>query len=265
MILSESEWPDLPKWPEAFVSGKSVTPEQAKEIIFHTDTNLQGGPTNFLHGNDKQFKDRVLQEFGWTEYLKLSESWWKADTAEARASMLPQNCEYGDIWDIADAWRKEMNIICTEYVSNTYLTSAYVGGPTGWVHPDGSISVRGHNYGKWPSVGAIVQDWKLLLNEFPYLDLVCTLFNGEYCDKHTVPLCTILVRNGDVLVTEPNLLEHSKFDDSPYSSNILDDGMAHINRLMRGDYSCERGWPEPWIEEFGIKSREAMRKVMPWV
>ena len=40
MELQENEHPSLPKWPASFVTGKTVTPEQAKDIIFRTDSSL---------------------------------------------------------------------------------------------------------------------------------------------------------------------------------------------------------------------------------
>jgi hypothetical protein len=264
-ILTPTEYPGLPKWPAAFVTGKSVTAEQAKDILFRTDTSLQS-PSEFGFGNDKRFADQCTQMFGWKPLIaaenelytlnKLSEP-EKIVTLER---LLPPSSGFNNMWDVRAAWCTELGIVPTEYVCNSWLANSYIGGPHGWCSPEGNIHSDGHNYGKWPSVEAIVTDWMVLVAAFPYLDLACTLYSGEQCEDHSVPVCTIRVVEGKVTVYAPDLTMH---DRNPTMGG--DDGMSHILGIMRGDFSSEHGWPLAWVREFGVKSTTAMKKVAPWL
>ena len=46
----------LPKWSQMIVTGKNVTVEQAKDIIFRTDYFLTD-PSKYSAGNDDQFNN----------------------------------------------------------------------------------------------------------------------------------------------------------------------------------------------------------------
>ena len=85
MILTEAEYPGLPKWPGVFITGKSVTPEQAKEIIFRTDTNVQHGPSDYLSGNDRAFEARIKREFGWLPLIERQDKFWALSKVEDEA------------------------------------------------------------------------------------------------------------------------------------------------------------------------------------
>lgn len=269
-VLLQEQYPILPKWPGVFVTGKSVTPEQAKEIIFRTDTNLQRGPSEFLNGNDKRFKDKCITAFGWDPFNAAQHSWWNLHKAEdeeahkvAMLKILPANSGYEDLRDVVKAWKKELKIIDTEYVYNSFLSSAYAGGPTGWCHPSGNISVDGHNYGKWPTVEDIKKDWQTIAEAFPFLDLACTLFNKEYCEEGTSPICTIVVKSGAVQVGEPTMSLHDRNQDAP--RDVMFGLSAMLRGMQSGSFACERAWPAGWLEEFAGKSKSAMLKVAPWL
>ena len=270
--LPQNQWPGLPKWPGVFVTGKSVTPEQAKEIIFRTDTSVMR-PSDYMDGNDRQFQERCIQQFGWKPYLDLQSDCWAVLSDEAkkeeslarrdRANALLEAHGIDNVWEIGEAWKKEMGIIDTEYVYNSHLSSAYIGGPTGWCSIGGNISVDGHNYGKWPSVESIVNDWQALVAAFPYLDLQCSLFDGEACEDATSPGCTIIVKDGKVTVCEPDLSLHVANPEP--RKGIMDEMMPLLMGLQSGRYSHEQSWPEEWVKEFGVKSTAAMRKVAPFL
>lgn len=266
-VLTPDQYPGLPKWPAAFVTGKSVTPEQANDIIFRTDTSLHS-PSEYGFGNDKRFAEHCVKVFGWQPLIDAENAWYKIHTmpeAQKAAEMerlLPEKYGYDNLFSVRDAWRDELGIISTEYVCNSWLASSYIGGPHGWCSPQGNIHSDGHNYGKWPSVEAIVDEWTKLMAAFPYLHLACTLYSGEQCEEHSVPVCTILVAHGAVNVYEPTLELH---DRNPTMGNGLDDSIGRLMRVVRGDYSGEHGWPAGWVEEFGAKSTAAMKKVAPWL
>lgn len=65
-VLTVEQYPGLPKWPEAYVTGTAVTPEQAKEIIFRTDRPVTY-ISDYGFGNDRPFRERCVEAFGWLE------------------------------------------------------------------------------------------------------------------------------------------------------------------------------------------------------
>ena len=220
------KFPDLPKWPAMFVTGKSVTPTQAKDILFRTDASLQYVSEYAIGGNNRAFRNACMVNFGWEPVVCID--------------------------DISDLWKIEMGQVSTEYIRNDWLSSAYVFGPNGWCHPDGTIRFDGHNIGKWPSVEEVVLDWKTLLAAFPYLDLVCTLFDRESGEDSPVPLCTIHINSNDgVMVCAPDLNAHSS---TPTFGSTGRDFLCLRSEL---------GWPPGWVEEFGKKSLAVMKKLCP--
>ena len=265
-ILTPDQYPGLPKWPAAFVTGKSVTPQQAKDIIFRTDTSLQS-PSEYGFGNDERFAKICTALFGWDPLIKAENDWYEIHkmAPEQKAAemerLLPAKYSYDRLYDVRDAWKAKLGIVSTEYVNNSWLASAYIGGPHGWCSPQGNIHSDGHNYGKWPSVEDIVKDWAALQAAFPYLDLACTLYSGEQCQEDSVPVCTIHVKNGTVAVTEPDMAAH---DRNP-TMGVEHDSVSHIMGIMRGNYAGEHGWPASWVEEFGVKSSAVMKEVAPWL
>jgi hypothetical protein len=250
-ILTPDQYPGLPKWPMAYVTGTPVTPEQAKEINFRTDSNLRY-ISEYGFGNDHAFRERCQELFGWNIIIAAQNAVINRVDKEKPFTGLSG-------WEMSGRWTKEMNVISTEYVSNDWLGTCYIGGPHGWCHLDGTILSEGTNYGKWPSVEDVVNDWGKLSEAFPYLDLVCTLYSGEQCEDDSVPVVSIIVQNGLIVVTEPDLSLHNHRQPNVGS---IDDSLAHILALSYGNYSAERAWPEDWVVEFGELSRAAVAKVV---
>ncbi len=247
----------------AFVTGKTVTPEQAKEILFRTDSSL-AFPSEYSFGNDRRFRDRCIKLFGWDRLIAFGEKVRAASNLDgaarekALAQLLPDGVSSD--WDIGQLWANEMGYISTSYVKNDWLASAYIGGPHGWMSPAGNVHHDGHNWGKWPSVEEIVEDWKKLLEAFPYIETVTTLYSGEQCEDHSVPVCTITVGKGQVVVHTPDLTMH---DRAPEGGKAFDVGS--ILGIMSGDHSRQHGWPADWVEEYGAKSTAAMKKAAPFL
>lgn len=254
MLLEKDQWPGLPKWPMAFITGKDVTPEQAKEIIFRTDRAI-AYPSAYGMGNDDRFRARVQNLFGWTEMVELQETFHKMGESEREAFRAKYNVD--SPWDLSSRWSEGMGMISTQYVTNDWFSTAYIGGPHGWCSPEGKIHSDGHNYGKWPSVEEIVNDWKNLVAAFPYLDLVCTMYSGEQCEEHSEPVCSIVVKDGKVEVHAPDLSLHTCAP-SMGENDVMDRFMS----ILSGDYSSERGWPEPWIQEFAERSKSVVKTLI---
>lgn len=186
--------PTLPKWPQMIVSGKSVTIDQAKEIIFRTETFFtEASP--YSGGNCHDFNRKYRDSAGLNAIQVLRNS---PDGART----------WTDVdWDRQDYLRRQLGVVLTRYVNNDWASSSFVGGPHGWCHPDGTIAFL-DNVGKWPSLAEIVEDWTDIVNAFPYLDLHVTLMSGESGDPEAQPLVNIRVVDGRVTVEEPDLTVH---------------------------------------------------------
>jgi len=259
MLLSKEQWPGLPKWPMAFVTGKSVTVEQAKEIIFRTVTSLSS-PSEYGFGNDRAFRERCINVFGWRPLVALTNKWYQMTEDERKA--WADKHDLPSPWVLNQAWADKMGYVSTSYVNNSWLASAYIGGPHGWCSPQGNIHSDGHNYGKWPSVDEIVADWETLLAAFPFIDLACTMYSGEQCEEDSVPVCTIKVdASNGVQVHAPDLSMHDR--------NPTKGGADRIDTLlfslMSGKHDREHGWPAGWVEEYGVRSTAAMKEIAPFL
>lgn len=251
MLLNRDAYPNLPKWPASFITGVNVTPEQAKEIIFRTDTSVRR--PGMMSGNDARFRKRCSTKFNWDE-LDLRKNAYFRQTLEK--SLTTEEAAKSP-YEISEQWSNQMGMISTDYVYNSFLSTCYSAGPVGWCNPDGKILFENHNYGKWPSVDEIVEDWKKLVAAFPYLDLVNTLYSDDSCSEVNTPVCSIVVKNGAVEVHAPDLGLHTHVPNMKFS---LD--MSNLMAGLNGNYSYEKAWPNEWIEEFAQKSTTVMNTVL---
>lgn len=216
----------LPKWPQMKVIGEKVPVELAEEIILRTDDFF--GP--FSGGNNHKFDKAARKLFvGYEEcpdYIdEKSEIFDRKkelrDKIEAETdsekikileNMLAKEQERLDeLRDLENAYYfafDEFNLkvgrVKTEYVNNSWFSSPYIGGPHGWMHPDGTIGYA-DNVGKWPSVETIYEDWKKIGEAFPQLNLKVTLMSGESCEDNTHPLVTMEIKNGKIRFTEKHI------------------------------------------------------------
>ncbi len=243
--LDKDAWPGLPKWPEMYVTGKSVTPEQAKEILFRTDSSVSRPSSYAFGGNDHRFAETCYRSFGWTKMFDL----------DKQHGFLP-SIRAGQVW--AD----KMGMVPTEYINNSFLSTSYIGGPSGWCNPSGQIYSKGHNIGKWPDVEAVVRDWETLLAAFPFIDVQCTLFSGEQCEDHSTPVITMTINGDGVKTFHPDLSAHCIPYDSRDTRDTLENMQNIIQGLQFGNYSYERGWPNEWVSEFAERSRKAVDEVL---
>lgn len=179
----------LPKWPAMVVRGTSVTVEQAKDILRRTDLVFLRG----YWGNDDEFNRELAQILdlpkGLRSGLETSSEPWSAATYEAED-------------EAVRAWQAHWGCVETQYVVNSWIACAYIGGPHGWCHPNGTIRFD-TNIGKYPSVEAVLKDWTHLAEAFPYLDLTATLMDREYCEENPIPLVSIRVVGGTATPCDP--------------------------------------------------------------
>lgn len=242
----------LPKWPQMLVAGDSITVEQAKNIIFATDTSLT---CYFMGGNDRKFEEDFKCATGYSKFETNYEDRSKM-TDEEKEKDKEKGIELSRArWQAWEAFTQEAKFLSTEYVHNSWASCAYIYGPHGWCHPDGTISYT-DNVGKWPSVEDVANDWKKIAARWPFLNVWVTLMNAEHCEDHSAPVVTFHVSNGTVEyyegTTEP-MATVKKRDDFELGLNM---GM-----IFSGRHSREHGLPDGWIEEFTEKVRPLVDEV----
>lgn len=70
-----------------------------------------------------------------------------------------------------------------------------------WCHWDGTIQIV-KNIGPWSCTGEIQDEWAVLAQAFPFLDLRCHIYNGEV-DDNPKPILEFRVKSGQVSVHSP--------------------------------------------------------------
>jgi hypothetical protein len=82
-------------------------------------------------------------------------------------------------FNLVDARADELGIIGLEYLYNSRISTASLGGPHGWCDWNGNIITDSYNIGKWPNTEEITEEWERIAAAFPYLDLTAQLVNEE--------------------------------------------------------------------------------------
>lgn len=230
----------LPKWPQMLVTGKSVTQEQAKEIIFRTDRFFTD-PYEYSGGNAHEF-NRAYRTTAGLGRLTVNHT-----RADGSTFTLPD-------YSLTNAVHEDLGILIQEYVNNDWGSSAFVFGPHGWCHPDGTIKYF-DNVGKWPSIDAVYNEWVAIARAFPFLDLHVTLMSGESCEDDTHPVINFRVVNGDVTVENPDTTVHEDVVTDPRKDFVFE------TLLLSPDHR-ELGAPGPWYDEFAERVSVAVEKVI---
>lgn len=182
---------DLPKWAQCVINGEKITEEQALEIIRRTDTFFYG-----YGGNDHTFNARVRK------ICKLpSFDDYKSD-------------DFYNDWNIYQKAKEEFEekwqLVNTDYIKNSWISCSWIGGYHGWCHPDGTIAFC-NNIGKYATVEEVYNDLLILGKNFPFLNLTCTLMDGEEdCCKES--LVTMSLKNGKVRFLKTIPYEKLKFN-----------------------------------------------------
>ena len=225
----------LPKWPQMIVTGKTVPKEAALEVIRRTDDFFG----YFQSGNDHDFIDKARRILGMPNVHERGLGF------EESAKRFE---EMGN-------WLKNWGVIKTEYVFNSWISCSWVGGPHGWMHPDGEIGYC-NNVGKWPSCEEIYEDWKRIAEAFPLLELEITLMSGEESEADTEPVISFLVRNGNVEIVDPakrNL--HAEFWRTMPERT---DFMLNLAGILNG-YRKENAIPLEQIQKWADEYRESQK------
>lgn len=172
----------LPKWPQCIIKGKSIIKEQAMEIIRRTDDFFVTG----YGGNNEWFNKKALRLINKPDYTN--------------------DIDWDEYAEQRDEWNKKWGSIGLNYLSNSWVSTAYIHGPNGWCHPDGTIEFH-YNIGKWPSVEEVYDDLETLGKEFPFLELTLTLMNGEDCENSNEALISLSLKDGVIDVCDSSTLD----------------------------------------------------------
>lgn len=175
----------LPKWSSCEVFGNMITQKQATEIIVKTDISI---PDFKYASNEHIFCKELNKLFG----ISDNPSYNDVKDDKKRFELI------NEYYDRLQSFREKYGILDIEYIDNARITSSYVGGPHGWCNWDGNICQLNKNIGKWPSVEEVYKEWSLIAKTFPFLNLCCTLYTGEYCEDNIEPVVRYRVKDGFV-------------------------------------------------------------------
>jgi hypothetical protein len=227
----------LPKWPQLIIVGQRVSQEQAKDIVFRTDSFLVD-PCEYSGGNNRDFN-----EF----YRKKAnlESLNEIHTHNGRSWNMPH---YGKV----DHFREVLGFIPLQYVYNNWASSCFVGGPAGFCSPAGDIFFC-HNVGKYPSVEDVFNDFEAIAKAFPFLDMKAALYDGEECEDDTKFVVGFIIKNGQVSLTSTDMDLQNHTVDSDLDA-IIDARMADLSGMS------ELGLPTDWYEEFAERVKLAVEQ-----
>jgi len=204
---------NLPKWPQLVVVGEPVTVEQAAEIIIRTDGL----------------------------YFSTNDKLWHKQLCEAAGLKTPKDDSFGYIsWEDRQPLFDSVNSLHLSYLNTSQIASCYMLGPHGWIDWNGNVGCYDFNIGKWPACEDVFNDWKVIAEAFPFLELKSQLSSKESCEEGGIPLIEFHVSKGSVTCYEPTQTLVSKHSGVAYASN-----QSLINRFS--SWSAERGCT---IEQF---------------
>lgn len=181
------------KWPRLIVDGKSVTADQAEQILIRTNGW-------YLHCNDPQWEEGARKILGMVDMF-----------AEMDHSRRDEPGYISSLIDESDRAMDALGVLRLQYLDNNRIATSYFGGVHGWCNWNGRIGCADYNIGKWPSVDEITMDWKRIARAFPFLSLRCQVVSMLYDDQyHEYPITmgrvwgTWRIRGGKVLFDSDN-------------------------------------------------------------
>lgn len=250
MNLKEAFAQELPKWPQLYITGPDVSVEQAKAIMFRSETFLSS--LGSRGGNNRAWNKWAVREFGLAKVssdIDGGDHRWPTEDPVQKALL-----KLG--YAIRDKWSRE-KALRAEYVEIARASCSFIGGPHGWCSPDGKIYFD-DNVGKWPSVEDVHADLSAIATAFPFVKMVATLFDGESLDENRKPVVTFQVAEGVVGVADYERgdgaqmsLHHIQEDTSAAASQ------ARLKQMVAGlqNPGREQGLPNEWIIEFAAEVR----------
>lgn len=210
---------ELPKWPMMLLIGDAVSEQDALEVIRRTDAFF----VSDYSGNNHQRIDKIKRTVGMPLLPRVI-------TESMRSSI------WEEYYAALDEWKKYWGALDLCYLQNEWVSTAYVNGPHGWMHPDGEVFYC-DNVGKWPSPLELIVEWKTIAKAFPFLNLACVLMNLESTEENPKPLLGIKVHDGTAELVEPS-------DDlfAPFGFKTIEHLQCFAGGYMQGRdlYQCHR-------------------------
>ena len=249
---------NLPKWPHTIIRGKKVTKEQAKDIIFKTDSYFHDSSAPHSNWN-KARVERYRKKSGLyllDEYSELITEAIKTRNEDDAEYSLSDDINYPKYFDYHDKLLRELGIEKLEhnidYIRNDLADSSYIGGANGFIDCEGNINYD-RNIGKWPSVEEVYDDLVTLAEAFPYLEMYVSIYDIEKCQRDEMParlVVSFIVKDKKVIISDMDF----GLDDETTSELDIDDIK---DNLLNGGGSC--GIPTEWFDEFADKVLAAMK------
>lgn len=232
----------LPKWPMMYTTGIPMQPEQAWEIIRRTDYFFYYGGS---HSQPGQFEYDLAKLLG----MPLDRDDLYTLDQEAR------HAAYNEQRQQREAFWERWGLISLAYLPTGWVSSSYVYGPHGWVHPDGQVGYL-DNVGKWPSVAEIEEEWQTLATAFPFIEVGVTLMSGEHNEENIHPMVSLYVKEGKVRLVDPDAWDVHRDHPLPTrrGPRTVDyDPERDFEDMMQGAWDVnQRGMPLPalvrWAE-----------------
>ena len=160
----------LPKWPHLIIAGKQVTCEQAKDIIFKTDSWFTETMMRSYSNRPRAIHKEYLDISGLSEFSDISDVIFKN-----RDAFFIYNLE---LLNLSETLSEHLNIVDNEYIRSDMADSHYIGGAHGICDSDGNIFYD-RNIGKHPDALEVYDEFKALVKEFPYIELRAALYDIE--------------------------------------------------------------------------------------
>lgn len=226
----------LPKWPQMRVWGEDVTVEQAKEIIFRTDS--------FFCTSEDMENDRRPN---WADWARV-----QIGLASPAISRLSHVERYNMDLEIGQA----LKAITNDYVRNSWADSSYVYGAYGWCSPEGKIFYC-DNVGKWPSANEILEEWEQLAAAFPFVKATVVVMSAEHCEGGE-PVFAIKIKGG---VANAVTADEVVMPDMEFSRDA-EDLSAILGSMFGAFKKAGNAVPDSWLPEIAEKIKPVVEKYL---
>lgn len=232
MIITKEIEEKIPKWPQFLITGNSVTIEQAKDIIFKTETFFTN-VGEYSGGNNHEFNAKYRND---SNLIAIQNDW-------SKESIL----------------RDSLGTLCHKitYIDNDFAVSMHINGPNGWCHPDGKIWNNQNSGDKYPSADELLSECELIAQAFPYLDFTLTVMSMPADNEKSIPLFNIEVKEGAANFAEPDLSRHQTAG-TPNAAGYAKGFVKQITEFL--DRPGE-GLPPEWIDEFALIVRNKIEEL----
>lgn len=198
---------DLTNWPRLIVSGETVTPAQANQILIRT-CDIHSSTTS----NDPEWNNRVCEAFGipnldWEELHRMG-------PGDRPRNMLYRRARIRLV-------SQSLGVMRLHFLRNSRISSTWIGGAHGWCDWQGTIACNTWNIGPSPTIAELIYDWETIADAFPYLtlDAQAVTDGGE---GHVAAQWHVANGNAKMVTPGPLLTEPSddlSMPDDPLSSD----------------------------------------------